>query len=125
MADIGNAAERLAPNPDSGAVIKFTFTSADSGVQDLTFHDPPADAAGFQAIKSGGLYVCIKTTAAVHLMFGMNARLVAFGAITNANAPLFEVSDGIQDFLLMPGWDSFRCKGDVGAGDLYIWPAGR
>lgn len=124
MSDIGNGAERLAPNPSSGAIVKFTFTNADSTVQAIGFHNPPA-VTGFQMIKSGALYVCMKVTADVHVMFGSAEELAALGAITNANAPLFQAADGLQDFMLMPGWNSFRCKGDIAGGDLYLFPAGR
>lgn len=124
MADLGNAAERLFPNVASGAIIKFTFTNADSGLQVLTFHNPAA-VGGFNMIQSGGLYVTVKTTADVHILAGTLEELTQFGAITNANAPLFQAADGMQDFLLMPGWNRFRCKGDAAGGDLYIFPSGR
>lgn len=124
MSDIGNAAERLAPNVASGPIIKYTFTNADSGLQALTFHDPAA-VGGFRTVPSGGLYVCFKTTADVHIMCGSLEELTAFGAVTNSNAPMFQAADGIQDFLLMPGWNRFRVKGDSAGGDLYLWPSGR
>lgn len=104
-----------------GTGIKFTFTNADSGWQDVTFHKPAA-VGGFQT-SQGAVYVSIKTTAAVHVAFGNSNASSA--AVTNANAPLFEAADGWQDMVLTPDQTQFRVKGDSGGGDLYIWPSGR
>lgn len=119
--DLASAADRMAPGIP-GTCIKFTFTSADSGWQDITFHKPAADAAGFQ-VGQGALYVSVKTTAAVHLSFG--SSIASSTAVTNANAPLFEAADGWQDMILRPDQTQFRVKGDSGGGDIYIWLSGR
>lgn len=117
--DIGIAAERVGPTV--GGTVKFTFTSADSGLQDITFHSQAA-VGGF-AVPNAPLYVMIKTTADVHLLFGQAEELGS--AVTNTNAPLFQAVDGWQDFLLMPNWNKFRVKGDSAGGDIYIQKAGR
>lgn len=119
--DLASAADRMAPGVP-GTCIKFTFTAADSGWQDIPAHKPAADAGGFQ-VPQGALYISIKTTAAVHVAFGNSGA--SSTAVTNANAPLFESSDGWQDMILRPDQTQYRVKGDVGGGDLYIWFSGR
>jgi|SRR3982750_39112 hypothetical protein len=118
--DLASAADRMAPGIP-GTAIKFTFTAADSGWQDVTFHKPAA-VGGFQT-GQGAVYVSIKVTAAVHVAFGnSNASSTA---VTNANAPLFEPADGWQDMVLTPDQTQYRLKGDLAGGDIYIWPSGR
>lgn len=121
MADRAGAMDRMAPTM---AMLKFTFTNADSGIQAITFHDPaniPVALPNFKT-PTGALYVTIKVTAALHIAFGASEELGT--AVTNSNAILIEPADGMQDFELAPGWDSFRCKGDSAGGDIYIFPSG-
>lgn len=110
--DTANAADRVRPGADNTAV-KFTFTTGASAYQQLrvpnavfTDTNPPQ-------------YVSVKVTANCHLIFGpANVRAAT------VNDALFEITDGWQDFMLMPGDTGFRVIGDTG-GDVYIFFSGR
>lgn len=112
MADIGNAAERIAPGPP-GSSIKFAFTAASSTLQ----------ALGALAAQNSARYVSIKAvTGPVHVCFGDATTLAA--NVTDADM-ILEPADGWQDVLLVPGMTSFKAKGDgASTGSLYIWPSG-
>lgn len=111
MADIGNAAERIAPGPP-GSSIKFAFIATSSTLQSLVA------MAGQNAAK----YISMKTTAAVHICFGDSLSLA--GAVTDADF-ILEPGDGWQDVLILPGTTSFKVKGDgASTGSLYLWPSG-
>jgi hypothetical protein len=116
ISDIASALDRIAPR--TGLTIKFSFTVAASGAQAITFHNP-ATAGGF-TVGQGSLYVALKTTAAVHVVFGP----VSVADPTNADM-LLEQGDGLQDFILTPEMTHFKVKGDSGSGDFYLTVTGR
>lgn len=107
---VDRAAERVAPSP--GLSGKFTFTSSAS-----TFQTIRTATVG---VKLSPVYVSIKTTADMHIVFG-DANV---GAPDNT-FPLFQAGDGWQDFVLMPEMNGFRIKGDVGGGDFYWFVSSR
>ncbi len=105
--DLASAADRMAPGgPGTGVALAFTVASTVATL---------IRAAGGQAI-----YISVKTSAAVHLVFGSDT----VGAATN-NDPLFEATDGWQDMILRPEQTHVRAKGDSGSGTIYVWPSGR
>lgn len=116
--DIANALNRIAPRP--GVTVKFTFTAAASAVQSITFHNPPNDAGTpSRKVTQGPLYVTLKTTASVHVVFGD----ASVADPTNADM-LLDTADGMQDFILMPDMTNFKVKGDSGGGDFYMTVTG-
>lgn len=108
--DSASAADRVRPGADNPCV-KFTFTTGASAFQSLRAA-PALD-------KAPALFVSIKVTANCHLIFGNAAMRAATAA-----DPLFESTDGWQDFMLMPDDTGFRVIGDTG-GDIYIFASGR
>lgn len=110
--DSASAADRVRPGADNPCV-KFTFTTGASEYQALR----PGNTAPTD--KPPAVYVSVKVTANCHVIFGdANVR-----AATAAD-PLFEQTDGWQDFMLMPGDTGFRVIGDTG-GDIYVFLSGR
>lgn len=110
--DSASAADRVRPGADNPCV-KFTFTTGASAFQTLR----PAYVT--LTDKAPAVYVSVKVTANCHVIFGdANVR-----AATAAD-PLFEATDGWQDFMLLPGDTGFRVIGDTG-GDIYVFLSGR
>lgn len=110
--DSASAADRVRPGADNPCV-KFTFTTGASAYQALR----PAYVS--KTDKAPAVYVSVKVTANCHVIFGdANVR-----AATAAD-PLFEATDGWQDFMLLPGDTGFRVIGDTG-GDIYVFLSGR
>lgn len=110
--DTANAADRVRPGADNTA-IKFTFTTGASAFQQIRTPNP-----AFNYLNPPQ-YVSFKVTANCHLIFGdANVRAAT------VNDALFELTDGWQDFMLLPGDTGFRVIGDTG-GDIYIFLSGR
>lgn len=110
--DSASAADRVRPGSDTSN-LKFTFTTGASAYQQIRATPPSLTD------KTPALYISMKVTANCHVIFGdANVR-----AATAAD-PLFELTDGWQDFMLMPGDTGFRVIGDTG-GDIYIFASGR
>lgn len=110
--DSASAADRVRPGADNPCV-KFTFTTGASAYQQIRVPNPTLTD------KNPALYVSMKVTANCHVIFGdVNVRAAV---VTD---PLFEITDGWQDFMLMPGDTGFRVIGDTG-GDIYVFSSGR
>jgi hypothetical protein len=92
-----------------GDVIKFTFTNVASAEQILRF--PPTN--GWPLSEQ---YISIKVTADCHVVFGPAGGVTD---PTNADA-LFQPGDSWQDFQLNNTDASFKVKGDVAGGDIYM-----
>jgi len=86
----------------------------------IAFTNAAGAAQAIRATQGNPLYISVKTSAAVHLAFGLSD----VGAPTNAD-PLFETTDGWQDMILRPEQTHVRAKGDSGSGTLYVWFSGR